>query len=140
MPTSPLSGLSILLLEDELLLRKRLTGFLEKEGAEVTALASVADARRALDGLTFDAALIDVNLPDGRGTDLLRDKLFPATTNVIVMTAEGGVEGAIEAIRAGAADYLVKPFDPQELPVRMAQARRARQAKRADEFRRGQEN
>ena len=139
MPQSLLAGLNILLLEDELLLRKRLAGFLEKEGAEVTALASVADARRALDNLTFDAALIDVNLPDGRGTDLLRDKLFPATTNVIVMTAEGGVEGAVEAIRAGAADYLVKPFDPQELPVRLAQARRVRQAKRADEFRRGQE-
>ena len=139
MPKSPLAGLSVLLLEDELLLRKRLSGFLENEGAEVTAVASVADARRALENLTFDAALLDVNLPDGRGTDLLRDKLFPATTNVIVMTAEGGVAGAVEAIRAGAADYLVKPFDPQELPVRLAQARRARQAKRADEFRRGQE-
>jgi DNA-binding NtrC family response regulator len=84
--------------------------------------------------------LIDVNLPDGRGTDLLRDKLFAPTTNVIVMTAEGGVAGAIEALRAGAADYLVKPFDPEELPVRLAQARRSRQAKRADEFRRGQES
>jgi DNA-binding NtrC family response regulator len=139
MPTSPLAGLSILLLEDELLLRKRLTGFLDKEGAEVTAVAAVAEARRALENMTFDAALLDVNLPDGRGTDLLREKLFPATTNVIVMTAEGGVAGAVEAIRAGAADYLVKPFDPQELPVRLAQARKARQSKRADEFRRGQE-
>lgn len=139
MPSSPLAGLSVLLVEDELLLRKRLAGFLEKEEAEVTAVASVGEARRALEGLTFDAALLDVNLPDGRGTDLLREKLFPATTNVIVMTAEGGVAGAVEAIRLGAADYLVKPFDPQELPVRLAQARRARQVKRADEFRRGQE-
>lgn len=129
----------MLLVEDELLLRKRLAGFLEKEGAEVTAVASVADARRALGSLSFEAALLDVNLPDGRGMDLLRDRLFPATTSVIVMTAEGGVAGAVEAIRSGAADYLVKPFDPQELPVRFAQARRARQARRADEFRRGQE-
>jgi DNA-binding NtrC family response regulator len=127
-------------LEDELLLRKRLAGFLEKEGAEVTAAASIGEARRALEGLSFDVAIVDVNLPDGRGTDLLREKLFPPTTNVLVMTAEGGVAGAIEAIRAGAADYLVKPFDPDELPVRIAQARRARQVKRADEFRRGQEN
>jgi DNA-binding NtrC family response regulator len=139
MATSPLAGLSVLLLEDELLQRKRLAGFLEKEGAEVTAVGTVADARHALEGMTFDAALIDVNLPDGRGTDLLRDKLFPATTNVLVMTAEGGVAGAVEAMRAGAVDYLVKPFDPQELPVRVAHARRARQARRADEFRRGQE-
>jgi DNA-binding NtrC family response regulator len=139
MPDTPIAGLSVLVLEDELLLRKRVAGFLEKEGAEVTAVGSVADAKRALDGLTFDTALIDVNLPDGRGTDLLREKLFPSTTNVIVMTAEGGVAGAVEAVKLGAADYLVKPFDLQELPVRLTQARRMRQVKRADEFRRGQE-
>jgi two-component system response regulator AtoC len=139
MAKSPLAGINLLLLEDEVLLRKRLAGFLEKEGAEVTAVNTVAAARQALDSLSFEAAVIDVNLPDGRGTDLLRDKLFPTTTNVIVMTAEGGVAGAVEALRAGAADYLVKPFDPEELPIRLAQARRSRQAKRADEFKRGQE-
>ena len=139
MAKSPLAGISILLLEDEVLLRKRLAGFLEKEGAEVTAVNTVAAARQALESLSFEAAVIDVNLPDGRGTDLLREKAFPTTTNVIVMTAEGGVAGAVEALRAGAADYLVKPFDLEELPVRLAQARRSRQAKRADEFRRGQE-
>jgi two-component system response regulator AtoC len=140
MAKSPLAGINILLLEDEVLLRKRLAGFLEKEGAEVTAVNTVAAARQALESLSFEAAVIDVNLPDGRGTDLLREKAFPTTTNVIVMTAEGGVAGAVEALRAGAADYLVKPFDPEELPVRLAQARRTRQVKRADEFRRGQEN
>ena len=140
MAKSPLAGLSVLLLEDEVLLRKRLAGFLEKEGAEVTAVNTVAAARQALVSATFEAAVIDVNLPDGRGTDLLREKLFPPTTNVIVMTAEGGVAGAVEAVRAGAADYLVKPFDPEELPVRLAQARRSRQVRRADEFRRAQES
>jgi DNA-binding NtrC family response regulator len=140
MAKSPLAGLSLLLLEDEVVLRKRLAAFLEKEGAEVTAVANVAAARQAIQSISFEAAVIDVNLPDGRGTDLLRDKVFPTTTTVIVMTAEGGISGAVEALRAGAADYLVKPFDPDELPVRLAQARKARQARRADEFRRGQEN
>ena len=140
MAKSPLAGINVLLLEDEVLLRKRLTGFLEKEGAEVTAVNTVAAARQALESLSFEAAVIDVNLPDGRGTDLLREKAFPTTTNVVVMTAEGGVAGAVEALRAGAADYLVKPFDLEELPVRLAQARRSRQVKRADEFRRGQES
>jgi DNA-binding NtrC family response regulator len=130
----------VLLLEDEVLLRKRLAGFLEKEGAEVTAVNTIAAARQALGSISFEAAVVDVNLPDGRGTDLLRDKAFATTTTVIVMTAEGGVAGAVEAVRAGAADYLVKPFDFEELPVRLGQARRSRQAKRADEFRRGQEN
>ncbi|MFM7751291.1 MAG: response regulator [Opitutaceae bacterium] len=109
---SPLAGLNVLLLEDDALLRRRLTGFLEGEKAEVTAVNTVAAARRALEDLAFEAALIDVNLPDGFGTDLLRAKAFPPTTTVIVMTAEGGVNGAIEALRAGAADYLLKPFDP----------------------------
>ncbi len=139
MPKSPLAGLNVLLLEDDLLLRKRLAGFLEQERAEVTAVGTLAAARNALESLGFEAALIDVNLPDGRGIDLLRQKLFPPTTTVLVMTAEGGVTGAVEALQAGAADYLVKPFEPEELPLRFAQARRSRQARRADEFRRGQE-
>jgi DNA-binding NtrC family response regulator len=140
MSKSPVAGLSILLLEDEVVLRKRLAAFLEDEGAEVTAVSTLAAARQALGSISFDAAVLDVNLPDGRGTDLLREKLFPSTTNVVVMTAEGGITGAVEALRAGAADYLVKPFDPEELPVRLTQARKSRQARRADEFRRGQEN
>ena len=140
MPKSPLAGLNVLLLEDDALLRRRLTGFLESEKAEVTPVNTLAAARRALEDLPFEAALIDVNLPDGRGTDLLRDKVFAPTTTVIVMTAEGGVAGAIEALRAGAADYLVKPFDPEDFAVRFAQARRQRQERRAHEHRREQES
>ena len=140
MPKSPLAGLNVLLLEDDTLLRRRLTGFLESEKAEVTPVNTLAAARRALEDLPFEAALIDVNLPDGRGTDLLRDKVFAPTTTVIVMTAEGGVAGAIEALRAGAADYLVKPFDPEDFAVRFAQARRQRQERRAHEHRREQES
>ena len=140
MEKAGLARLSILLLEDEVIFRKRLAGFLEQERAEVTAVATVAAARQALQTMSFDAALIDVNVADGRGTDLLREKSFSPTTVVVVMTAEGGVSGAIEAIRAGASDYLVKPFDLEELPVRLTQARRSRQVRRADEFRRGQES
>ena len=136
---NPFRGLNVLLLDDEVLLRKRMAGFLEGEGAEVTVVGTVAAARQAAGNMSFDVALLDVNLPDGRGTDLLKDKVFPATTTVIVITSEGGVAGAVAALRAGAADYLVKPFDPEELPVRLAQARKGLQAKRADEFRRGQE-
>ena len=58
MAKSPLAGINLLLLEDEVLLRKRLAGFLEKEGAEVTAVNTVAAARQALDSLSFEAAVI----------------------------------------------------------------------------------
>lgn len=134
-----LDGTSLLLLEDEPLLRRRIAARLEKLGAEVTALDTVADARRALAELSFDFALLDVNLPDGRSLVLLEEKRVPLNTVVVVMTAEGGVEGAVEAMRLGAADYLVKPFDLDELPVRLQRASKERKAKRGEEHSREQQ-
>jgi DNA-binding NtrC family response regulator len=67
---------------------------------------------------------------------LLREKVFGPNTGVVVMTADGAVSGAVEAMRLGALDYLVKPFDPLEVPLVIARARRARQSWRAEEHRR----
>jgi len=134
-----LAGASLLLLEDETLLRKRLAAHLQKLGVEVTAVGSLAEARRVLLDLSFDFALLDVHLPDGRSLSLLQDKAISAHTVPIIMTAEGGVSGAVEAMRLGAADYLVKPFDPDELAPRLARARRDRQTQRGDQFRKQQE-
>ena len=106
-----LTGSSLLLLEDEPLLRRRIAAHLEKEGIEVTQASTIAEAREALRNVGFDFALCDVNLPDGRSLALLTEKEIPASVVTIVMTAEGGVAGAVEAMRRGAADYLVKPFD-----------------------------
>jgi DNA-binding NtrC family response regulator len=127
---------AVLVVDDEALLRKRIAAYLEKRGAEVTQAGSLAEARRAADAVPFDFVLLDVHLPDGRGPELLAQKVFGAGTSVLVMTAEGGVAGAVEAIKLGAADYLTKPFDLDELPVRMERARRVRQQFRAEEHRR----
>ncbi|MBK9138330.1 MAG: sigma-54-dependent Fis family transcriptional regulator [Verrucomicrobia bacterium] len=135
MQASGFRGLSILVLDDEPLLRRQLTGYLESLGMDVTGAGDLAAARKLAKGMGFDFALLDVNLPDGKGTDLLREKVFPPSTGVIVMTAEGGVAGAVEAMKLGALDYLVKPFDPGELPLVIGRARRARQTARLDEFR-----
>lgn len=121
------------------MLRKRIASFLERAGADVTQAETLAEAMNAAQSLAFDFALLDVNLPDGLGTDLLRKGSFGAATSVIVMTAEGGVRGAVEAMRLGAADYLTKPFDVEELPVRLERARRAKQGARVEEHRRSQE-
>jgi DNA-binding NtrC family response regulator len=134
----PFVSLSFLVLEDETLWRRRCAGFLESQGADVTAVGLVEEARNALEALDFDGLLLDVNLPDGFGTDLLRDGVIPPATAVVVMTAEGGVSGAVDAIRMGAADYLTKPFDLEELPVRFMRARRVRRAERAEEHKREQ--
>ncbi len=122
---SPLAARDLLLIEDEPLLRKRLAAFLERAGASVTAVGNLADARRALAGMPFDLALSDVNLPDGNALDLLREKAYSENTLVVVMTAEGGVPLAVEALRLGAADFLAKPFDTEELPLVFARALRS---------------
>ena len=79
----------MLIVEDETFLRRRLTRHLEELGAEVTGVESAGEARARVAGLDFDFVLLDVNLPDGSGMDLLREKLFGANTGVVVMTAEG---------------------------------------------------
>ncbi|WP_221029543.1 sigma-54-dependent transcriptional regulator [Actomonas aquatica] len=130
-----LNGCTLLLVEDEPLLRRRFTAQLEKQGAEVSAAASLAEARNLLADLAFDFALFDVNLPDGRSLELLSEGAVSSDTVVVVMTAEGGVEGAVEAMRLGAADYLVKPFEAVEAAVRLARARGARRKQRGEAYR-----
>ncbi len=130
-----LAGSSLLLLEDEALLRRRIAAHLTHLGAEVTAVSTLAEARAALGGMGFDFALLDVHLPDGRSLTLLEEKIVLANVVTIVMTAEGGVTGAVQAMRLGAADYLAKPFDLDELGVRFARARRERQQRRGEQHR-----
>ena len=134
-----LKGASVLLLEDEALLRRRIAAHLDKLGAEVTQVGTLAEAREALRNVSFDFALFDVNLPDGRSLTLLEEKAVPASVVAVVMTAEGGVNGAVEAMRRGAVDYLVKPFDLEELAVRLARARRSRGALRGEQHRKAEE-
>ncbi|MBA3849890.1 MAG: DNA-binding response regulator [Opitutus sp.] len=129
-----LTGFQILVVEDEPLLRRRIAATLSAQGAEVKVAGNLGDAEALARSESFDLALLDVHLPDGRGTDLLSGSLSSGPL-VIVMTAEGGVEGAVAAMRLGAADYLVKPFDLDELPVRIQRARRSQLRARAEESR-----
>jgi DNA-binding NtrC family response regulator len=131
-----LRGLEVLIVEDEALLRKQLTAQLERLEMQVTGTGTLAGARQLLGEMSFDFALLDVNLPDGKGTDLLREGGLLQNTGVVVMTANGEVNGAVEAMRLGALDYLVKPFDPMELPLVMSRVRRSKQNLRAAEHRR----
>ncbi len=138
MASTPLTGLTVLVVEDEPLLRRHLIATLERFGADVSSADTVLAARRLAAESSFDFALLDVNLPDGLGTDLLRDSAFGNHTGVVVMTADGGIRGAVDAIQLGALDYLQKPFEPEALALTLARARRTRQSARAEEHRRGQ--
>ena len=113
----PLKNRTVLIVEDEPLLRKRLLSLLLQEEASAQGVESISEAEGLLEQSDFDLVLLDINLPDGNGLDLLRRHRFGSSTSVVVMTAQGGVESAVEAMKLGAEDYLVKPFDPFQLPL-----------------------
>ena len=104
-----LKGKEVLLLEDDLLLGKRIEAYLSAQGMEATRVESCAKLQTALQEMFFDFALFDLNLPDGDSLNLLSGYI-PDNTICILMTGEGGVKSAVESIRLGAADYLSKPF------------------------------
>ncbi len=131
----PPAGSEVLLLEDDSVLRRRLAAHLRGLGAEITEASTIAQARRALAGLHFDFALVDLHLPDGDALELLREGVFSENTGVVVMTAFGGVKEAVEAMRQGAEDYLSKPFEPAELPIAFLRCREKRSVARRDQFR-----
>lgn len=131
-------GSEILLLEDDALLRKRLSAHLRQLGAVVTEAGSLAEARRCLHDLRFEFALVDLHLPDGEILELLREGAFSENTGVVVMTAFGGVKQAVEAMRYGAGDYLTKPFELEELPLAFHRCGTIRRAARREEYRAAQ--
>jgi DNA-binding NtrC family response regulator len=113
---SPLSHRRILVVDDELALRKSLQQRFEEEGAEAATADNVASARNALREGDFDLVILDHRLPDGTGLGLLEEQKKAGTTATwVMMTAYSSTEDAVRAMKAGAADYLLKPFDLDEL-------------------------
>jgi DNA-binding NtrC family response regulator len=114
---------TLLLVEDDPLIRRSLSGRLRKAGHRIEEAENVAEARRALAGAEFDAVLVDFRLPDGTGfevMDLVAGE--QSTTPCLMLTAHGSVEHAVEAMRRGAFTYLQKPVDPGELEVQVQKA------------------
>jgi two-component system, NtrC family, response regulator AtoC len=136
MQTSSLTGMGILVVEDDPLLRRQISATLEKLRADVTTAVDLRAARQLASDLDFDFVLLDLNLPDGMGLELLRERTFPVNTGVVIMTANSNVTSAVEAMQLGSLDYLVKPFNPEELPLVIERAKRVRQSARREEHRR----
>jgi DNA-binding NtrC family response regulator len=112
---------TILLVDDEEAQRKVLAGFLRKKGFEALACGTVDGALGVAAAHTVDLVLTDLRMPDRGGLELLRElhALNPEIP-VIVMTAYGTVASAVEAMKLGAADYLTKPVDLDELELLVA--------------------
>ena len=108
----------ILVVDDEEAQRTVLSGFLRKRGFEVVAASSVEEALRTAAARTIDLVLTDLRMPGATGLDLLDGlRRINPEVPVIVMTAFGTVTSAVDAMKRGAADYLTKPVDLDELDV-----------------------
>ena len=116
----------ILLVEDDPGLGRAVQDQILAEGHSVDRVMTVADARACVDGVGYDLVLLDLMLPDGSGLSFLRDlRARGSVTPVIILTARDRITERIEGLNAGADDYLVKPFDLDELSARIgAVARR----------------
>jgi len=107
---------SLLVVEDEALLGRQLHRALTGAGHDVTLAMSGAEALEALGAVEPDLVLLDLRLPDQSGLDVLTQLLQRAPDlPVLMMTAYGSVADVVEAMRRGAADYLPKPLDLDEL-------------------------
>lgn len=137
----------VLIVEDTISLALTYAGQLEKAGC-TTVLAERGEEARTLfaaspDG--FDVILLDLNLPDGDGLELLASApAFLTQASVVVITADGSINRAIDAMRAGAYDFMVKPVSPERLTTTVLRAgerqmlerevRVARKLKKRDQF------
>lgn len=107
---------SVLIIEDDLTFSLMLTTWLGKKGFEVKTVASVGDAKRRIETGGCDLILSDLRLPDGDGIELLKwVKEKHSSLPVIMMTSYADIQTAVQAIKLGAADYIAKPLNPEEL-------------------------
>lgn len=108
--------LSILIVEDDITFSLMLTTWLGKKGFVVRSSSSVSDAKRKLGEEAFDLVISDLRLPDSDGIDLLKWlKNTHPSLPLIMMTSYAEIQTAVQAMKLGAADYIAKPLNPDEL-------------------------
>ena len=107
---------SVLIIDDDSEVRSMLSSILEDEGYSVEAVERSKQAIAICEKLPFDVALVDVNLPDIKGTELLHKlkQVQPKMVKIII-TGNPSIENAVKALNEKADGFISKPFDPQEL-------------------------
>ncbi len=109
----------LLVVDDDERIRILLQKFLIRSGFLVSVARDSAHARRLLGGLEFDMLILDVMMPGEDGVALTRDLRRSMAVPILLLTAKGETSNKIEGFEAGADDYLVKPFEPKELLLRI---------------------
>eukprot|EP01037_Dinobryon_pediforme_P015523 gene15523-15670_t len=123
MPHEPDSSLkqNRFYVQDDLVLGEAVREHVASLGYGVDLMRRLDDGRLALQTVHYELILLDLNLPDGRGLDLLRDlRRQGSAVPVIILTAQDQIAARIDGLNSGADDYLVKPFDLSELSARVA--------------------
>jgi DNA-binding NtrC family response regulator len=118
----------VLIVEDDLATRKGLEESIKDLGGETRSVGTMKEAARAVEEFDPRLLIVDIHLPDGDGIEILRAaRETDPDREGIVITGQGSIDNAIEALRAGAVDYLLKPLRPAQLEVvfnRLADRRR----------------
>lgn len=130
--------ISILVVDDEQVVRDSLSSWFEDEGYKVGAAESAKSALSSLQDERWDVVLVDIKMPGMDGLEL-QQKIngIDDSITVIIMTAYASVQTAVEALKAGAYDYIVKPFDPDQLAHTIRNAtEHKRLAKESEQLRR----
>ncbi|MDH5588629.1 MAG: sigma-54 dependent transcriptional regulator [Gemmatimonadota bacterium] len=112
----------VLVLDDDSLIRTVVRERLTRRGYVVSEATTVAGARAIIDRTPPDAALLDIRLPDGEGTEILEELGPPNDVPCIMITAHATVQSAVEALKHGAEDYLEKPFSLDRLEATLDRA------------------
>ena len=130
----------VLVVEDEAYVRTSLGDLLGQRGFDVDLSGSVADAFTSLSRWPVDVVLTDLRMPGSDGLDLVKkmQAAYPYLP-VVILTGQGTIASAVECIKAGASDYILKPADPDALEVALERALRTRALQREVDYLRGGE-
>jgi len=110
---------NILLVDDDDKLRELIRTYLEEKGFLVSTCADVNQVRELINYLIFDIIILDRMLPGGDGIDLIEKIKSRSSVPILVLTALGDSQNRIKGLKFGAEDYLSKPFEPEELFLRI---------------------
>jgi DNA-binding NtrC family response regulator len=134
-----MSGAKILVVDDELIVRESLGGWLERDGHTVDKAASGEESLEKFEKTRYDIILLDIKMEGMSGLEVLkRVKEIDPDVSVVMITAYGSIPSAIEAMKSGAYEYLLKPFDPDELMVLIEKIRKHQAERRETQFLREQ--
>ena len=125
----------IIVVEDDPIVRRNLEQQLRQQRYEVASSGTLAGVRELMERDTFDLIFLDVRLPDGEGTDLLLElQSHPQKPLVVIVTGFGSVESAVECMRNGAFDYMLKPYSSDQLQVILKKAENFNQLLKVNQY------